>query len=67
MESESAHLRAGPKAKRIARRALELIAAAGFVVVAPYWPTTNEGRVVLIGALLLFFIGLKFLSKWQSV
>jgi len=67
VDSDSAHARESLKAKRIARRVLELITAATFLLAALYWPTTNPRRLILIGAVLLYFIGLKFLSKWPSV
>jgi len=67
VDSESAHARESHKPKRIARRVLELITAAALLLAALYWPTTNAGRLILIGAVLPYFIGLKFLSKWPSV
>jgi hypothetical protein len=56
-----------PKAKRIARRALELITAAAFLLAILYWPTTNTGHLILIAAVVVWFVGLKFLFKWPSV
>jgi hypothetical protein len=53
--------------QRIARRVLEIITAAAFLVAVLYWPTTNTGRVYLVMAAVVFFVGLKVLFKWPSV
>lgn len=52
---------------RIARRVLELITAAAFLLAILYWPTTNTGRLILMAAVVVWFVGLKFLFKWPSV
>ncbi len=65
-ESEFTNPRS-PKAKRIARRVLELISAAAFLLAILYWPTTNTGRLILIAAVVVWFVGLKFLFKWPSI
>jgi hypothetical protein len=56
-----------PKAKRIARRVLEIITAAVFLLAILYWPTANTVRLILIAAVVVWFVGLKFLFKWPSV
>lgn len=53
--------------KRFARRILELITATAFLIAILYWPSTNTGRLILIAAAVVWFVGLKFLFKWPSV
>jgi len=53
--------------KRFARRILELITAAAFLIAIFYWPSTNTGRLILVAAAVTWFVGLKFLFKWPSV
>lgn len=67
MQSDSTDARRSPKGKRLARRILELITAAAFLVVILYWPTTNTGRLILIAVGVVWLVGLKFLFKWPSV
>jgi hypothetical protein len=64
---ESTDARRSPRAKRAARGILELITAAAFVLAILYWPSTNAGRLILVGIIVVWFIGLKFLFKWPSV
>jgi hypothetical protein len=52
-----------PKAKRIARRVLEIITAVVFLLAILYWPTANTVRLILIAAVVVWFVGLKFLFK----
>ena len=66
-ERGSTDVRPKPKVKHIARRIFELITAAALLLAILYWPTTNTGRVILIGAGVLWFVGLIVLSKWSSV
>lgn len=66
-ELESTEGRRTDKAKRFARRILELITAAAFLLAILYWPTTNSGRLILVATAAGWFVGLKFLFKWPSV
>lgn len=54
------------KAKRAARRVLEIITAIAFLLVVLYWPRTNTGRLYLIAAVVVVFVGLSLLRKWSS-
>ncbi len=54
------------KSKRVARKIAEIITAFALLVAILYWPTTNEGRVYLIAAGVVWFVGLVLLSKWPS-
>lgn len=46
---------------------VELVVAALLMVVAVYPPATSRIRLmVLMGVIVLFFLGLLFLRKWQS-
>jgi hypothetical protein len=54
------------KRKRAARRTLEIVTAIALLVVAVYWPSTNEGHAYLIGSVVILFVGLQLLSKWPS-
>jgi hypothetical protein len=53
--------------KRFARRILELLTAAAFLIAIFYWPSTNTGRLILVAAAVVWLVGLKFLFKWPSV
>ena len=64
---ESTDVRRSQKAKRLARRILELVTAAAFLAVILYWPTTNPGRLIFIAVAVIWFVGLKFLFKWPSI
>lgn len=55
-----------PEGKSVARRILELFAAAAVLLVILYWPTTNTGRLILIAAGVVCLVALKFLIKWPS-
>jgi hypothetical protein len=66
-ESESTDARRSPRSKRFARRVLEIITAAAFLLAIFYWPTTNTGRLILIAAGVVWLVGLRFLSKWPSI
>jgi hypothetical protein len=66
-DPESSNAHRSPNVKRFARRILELITAAAFLIAILYWPTTNTGRLILVAAAVVWFVGLKFLFKWPSV
>jgi len=53
--------------ERFARRLLEMVAAAVFLVAIFYWPHTNGGRIVLIAAAVIVFVCASRLSKWPSI
>jgi uncharacterized membrane protein YqjE len=55
------------KAKRVARRILEIITAITLLGVALYWPSTNTGRLYLVALVVVLFVGLSLLRKWPSV
>ena len=66
-DPETSNEHRSPIVKRFARRILELITAAVFLIAILYWPSTNTGRLILIAAVVVWFVGLKFLFKWPSV
>jgi hypothetical protein len=69
-DPESSNAQRSPNVKRCARRILELITAAAFLIAILsilYSPTTNTGRLILVAAAVVWFVGLKFLFKWPSV
>jgi hypothetical protein len=66
-DPQASNAHRSPNVKRLARRLLELITAAAFLIAILYWPTTNTRRLILVAAAVVWFVGLNFLFKWPSV